>query len=500
MKNESASLPTVFVIFGATGDLTYRKLMPALYNLLLDDMLPESFTIIGVARTPMKKEELMAKLKTGTVEFSRRKVKDDMWNHLCENFQYLSGDFAEEELYEKINKAITGFKEKNQGRFNVIAYLAVAPNFFGTITKGLAPYPFIRKRDRTRFVFEKPFGHDLRSAIDLNHEIMSVLRENQIYRIDHYLGKETVQNILAFRFANSFFEPLWNKNYIEWVQISALEKVGLEGRGGYYDSSGALRDMIQNHMLQLMCMIAMEPPTSFDANEIRNKKSDVLRAVRKFNEEEVFQYTVRGQYSAGKNGDQIVPAYREEADVNPESNTETFAAAMLHLDTWRWEGVPFYIRTGKNLAQKATTIAVKFKPAPSYSFPREATTNWASNLLVFNINPKMDIQLSFQAKVPGQQMQLSKVNMEFDFEKELTANTPEAYEHLIYDVLEDDATLFMRSDQVEAAWQIINPILSAWQNNTARDFPNYAPGSDGPAKADELLARFGHTWLNPEKT
>jgi len=498
MKNESASLPTVFIIFGATGDLTFRKLMPALYNLLLDGMLPEVFSIIGIARSPMEKGELLSKLKKGVVKFSRRKLNEEKWNHLCENFEYLSGDFSESGLYEDINRSVINFQGNNLGKSNVICYLAVSPNFFGPITKNLAGYPFIKKRDNTRFVFEKPFGHDLESAIELNKSIMSVLRENQIYRIDHYLGKETVQNILAFRFANSLFEPLWNKNYIEWVQISSLEQVGLEGRGGYYDTSGALRDMIQNHMLQLMCMIAMEPPNSFDANEIRNKKSDVLSAVRKYNEEEVFQNTVRGQYDAGMNGEKKVPAYRDETNVNPNSNTETFAAVKLHLDTWRWEGVPFYIRTGKNLSQKTTSIAIKFKPAPNYSFPKEATTNWQSNFLIIHINPNMDINLSFQAKVPGQLMQLSKVNMEFNFEKELMANTPEAYEHLIYDVLEDDATLFMRSDQVEGAWKIINPILSAWQNNQAREFPNYRPGSNGPNKADELLAQFGHVWLNPD--
>ncbi len=498
MKKESATLPTVFIIFGATGDLTYRKLMPALYNLMLDEMLPEVFSIIGIARSPMDQKELLSKLKKGAVKFSRRKVIEKQWDQLCANFEYLSGDFSESGLYEDINRAIINFQGKNIGKSNVVAYLAVAPNFFGPITKGLSGYPFIKKREHTRFVFEKPFGHDLISAIELNKSIMTVLREDQIYRIDHYLGKETVQNILAFRFANSLFEPLWNKNYIEWIQISSLEQVGLEGRGGYYDTSGALRDMIQNHMLQLMCMIAMEPPNSFDANEIRNKKSDVLRAVRKYNLEEVFENTIRGQYSEGLKEGKEVPAYRNETNVDPQSNTETYAAVKLQLDTWRWEGVPFYIRTGKNLSQKTTSIAIKFKPAPNYSFPKEATSNWQSNFLVIHINPNMDINLSFQAKVPGQLMQLSKVNMEFNFEKELTANTPEAYEHLIYDVLEDDATLFMRSDQVEAAWQIINPILSAWQENKDRDFPNYKPGSNGPSRADELLAKNGHTWVNPD--
>lgn len=497
MKSEIASMPTIFLIFGATGDLTYRKLMPALYNLILDDMLPEEFSVIGIGRSDLSKDDLMVKLKEGAVNFSRRPVVDDKWNMLCKNFGYINGDFADPALYENVNKAVVGFKTQHTEKSNVIVYLAVSPVFFGPITKNLSAYSFVKRRDQTRFVFEKPFGHDLESAKSLNEELMSVLRENQIYRIDHYLGKETVQNILAFRFANSFFEPLWNKNYIEWVQISSLEKVGLEGRGGYYDNSGALRDMIQNHMLQLMCMIAMEPPISFDADEIRNKKADILHAVRKYSEQEVFQYTARGQYGSGKNGDDTVVAYREEPNVKPDSNTETFAAALLHIETWRWEGVPFYIRTGKNLSQKATTIAIKFKPAPSYSFPKEATSNWRSNLLVFNINPKMDIHLQFQAKVPGQLMQLSQVNMEFDFEKELTANTPEAYEHLIYDVLEGDATLFMRCDQVDAAWQIINPILNAWQKTKALEFPNYAPGSNGPVKADELLAKYGHTWLNP---
>lgn len=491
-------LPTIVFIFGASGDLAYRKLMPAIFNLSLDDLLPEKFRVVGISRSEMTNASLLKKYLEGIRKFSRRKPDRKKWGFIRQNFDYFAGDFADPKLYERIDRAVASFKEENGiTKFNVIIYLAVAPGFFEPITRELAKYSFVKRREYTRFVYEKPFGHDLESAIKLNRDIRALLKEEQIFRIDHYLGKETVQNILAFRFANTFFEPLWNKNYIEWVQISALEKVGLEGRGAYYDQSGAMRDMVQNHMFQLLCMIAMEPPISFDPNEVRNKKAEILTALRKYEGDEVFHHTVRGQYKGGINGGHSQPAYRAEPNVAPDSTTETYAAARFFVDTWRWSGVPFYIRTGKNLLCKATYIAVKFKAAPNYTFPKEATHNWESNLLVIYINPKMDINLSFQAKVPGQLLQLNKVNMLFDFKEELTANTPEAYEHLLYDVLENDPTLFMRSDQVEAAWSVIDPILKAWQEVPATEFPNYNPGTTGPVKADELLAESGHTWLHP---
>jgi len=341
----------------------------------------------------------------------------------------------------------------------------------------------------------KPFGHDLQSAHELNQLLQSMFDESQIYRIDHYLGKETVQNILAFRFANALFEPIWNRNYIDHIQITAAESVGLEGRNSYYEKAGALRDMVQNHILQLLCMIAMEAPVSFDANEIRNKKVDVLNAIRKIRKEEVQDYAVRGQYGPGWMKGQKVVGYRQEKGVNPESPVETFAAVKFYVDNWRWQGVPFYVRTGKYLHEKTTIIVLQFRPAPHYAFPPEAAETWRPNRLTISIQPNMDIRIRFQAKRPGQKMTLSPVDMVFNYEEAYEDHSPEAYETLLLDIMEGDATLFMRADQVEAAWRVITPILEAWQNRPPVDFPNYAPGTWGPEDAEALIARDGHNWI-----
>ncbi|RYF92003.1 MAG: glucose-6-phosphate dehydrogenase, partial [Chitinophagaceae bacterium] len=374
-------------------------------------------------------------------------------------------------------------------------YMAVAPQLVPDIASKLGPLNICADTKCTRIVVEKPFGHDLESAHELNTLLSSMFSEEQIYRIDHYLGKETVQNIIAMRFANALFEPIWNRNYIDHVQITAAETVGLEGRGGYYEHSGALRDMIQNHILQLVCMIGMEAPVSFDANEIRNKKVDVLRAIRPIKSDEVSKYVVRGQYSGGWVKGKEVPGYREEKNVDPDSPTDTFAAVKFFIDNWRWQDVPFYVRTGKRMKQKTTIITIQFKAAPNFAFPPEATQTWRPNRLTISIQPEMDIRLRFQAKRPGQAMVLNPVDMIFSYEDAYDGHEPEAYETLLLDVMEGNATLFMRSDQVEAAWKIIMPILDAWEARPPVDFPNYSPDSWGPEDAEALIARDGHNWI-----
>lgn len=484
--------PTYLIILGATGDLAKRKLIPALYNLFLDHFLPEKFKILGIARTEISTEDLIKEYADGINEFSRQKIEEENWKKFNSMLEYQDADLLDNKFYVAIDQKIELQKKEWGSDINIIIYMAIAPALFEPVIDFFGKFDFIKDRNNVRFVFEKPFGHDTASACELNNSISKNLLENQIFRIDHYLGKETVQNILAFRFANTFLEPLWNRNYVEWVQISALEDMGVENRGGYYDHAGALRDMIQNHILQLLCMVAMEPPISFDADEIRNKKSDVLKALRKIPENLVYKYAVRGQYGSSDNA----IAYRKEASIAPDSNTETYAAINFYVDNWRWEGIPFYVRTGKYLSEKTSEIVVKFKPAPLYAFPKESSKAWDSNYLIIYISPEMNIDLAFYAKDPGQNMVLKKVDMTFDFKEELSAASPEAYEHLIYDVIEGDQTLFMRTDQVELAWQAIQPILTVWQEEAPGNFPNYKPGTDGPADADLLLANNGHVWYN----
>jgi glucose-6-phosphate 1-dehydrogenase len=353
-----------------------------------------------------------------------------------------------------------------------------------------------REEQYTRIVVEKPFGHDLTSAHELNQLLTGLFDEDQIYRIDHYLGKETVQNILALRFANALFEPIWNRNYIDHVQVTVAETVGVEERGGYYEQSGALRDMVQNHILQLLCMVGMEPPVSFEANEIRNKKVDVLNALRKISREEVHAYAVRGQYSDGWIKGEKVKAYRKEEKVNPHSNIETFAAIKFYIDNWRWQNVPFYVRTGKYLHQKTSIITIQFKQAPNYAFPPEAAETWRPNRLIISIQPEMDIRLRFQAKRPGQSMILNPVDMIFSYNDAYEEeHEPEAYETLLLDVMEGNTAHFMRADQVEAAWKVVMPIIEAWEARPPIDFPNYAPDSWGPEDAEALIARDEHNWV-----
>ena len=496
MENHKRPASTLLFIFGGSGDLNFRKLCPALYNLFIDQWMPEKFSIVGIGRTDYTDENYRGRLLEGIKEFSRRKdVSDDQWKDFSQHVSYLKMDAEKDEKYTGIEQMI----QKKEAEFgehpNIIFYMAVAPQLVPDIAKKLGQGNICRDKAFTRIVIEKPFGHDLSSAHELNELLMSMFDEKQIYRIDHYLGKETVQNILALRFANALFEPIWNRNYIDHVQITAAETVGSEGRGAYYEGAGTLRDMVQNHMLQLICMVAMEAPVSFDADEIRNKKVDVLNAIRKISREEVGKNAVRGQYEAGWMEGEKVPAYREEKNVNPKSNVDTFAAVKFYIDNWRWQDVPFYIRTGKRLHEKTTVINIQFRPAPNYAFPPEAAETWRANRLTISIAPEMDIRLRFQSKRPGQSVSLNPVDMKFSYKDEYDGNEPEAYETLLLDVMEGNATLFMRKDQVEAAWKIVMPILEAWQNRPPSSFPNYAPGSWGPEDAEALIARDGHQWI-----
>ncbi|MEP7231028.1 MAG: glucose-6-phosphate dehydrogenase [Ginsengibacter sp.] len=486
--------PSLVFIFGGSGDLNYRKLNPALFNLFIDEAMPEKFDIIGIARSEYPKDEYEKHLKKGIDNFSRRKGTAENWKVFSSHLSYVPMNVKNSAEYKKIEK-ITTDKEAEYGvRPNIIFYMAVAPQLVPDIVKNLGALRFCGDIKCTRIVVEKPFGYDLNSAVEMNGMLSEYFEEDQIFRIDHYLGKETVQNILALRFANALFEPIWNRNYIDHVQITAAETVGVEGRGGYYETSGALRDMVQNHILQLLCMIGMEAPVSFEANEIRNKKTDVLHALRKISKDHVQEYAARGQYGEGWLHGKEVPGYRQEKDVDPNSNTETFAAVKFYIDNWRWQGVPFYVRTGKHLHEKNTSLTIQFKPAPAFAFPKEAAETWRPNRLSISIAPEMDICLRFQSKRPGQAMILNPVDMIFNYKDEYDGEEPEAYETLLYDVMDGDATLFMRGDQVEAGWKVVMPILEVWKARKPQDFPNYSPDSWGPEDAEALIARDGHNW------
>ena len=488
--------PTVIVIFGAGGDLTWRKLMPAIYNLYLDNWIPEQFAVLGVAHTDMSDQNFRKHINEGIDKFSRRgKSKKNEWKSFEQYISYKKGDFSDASTYKGIKKQIDQLEKTWKTTVNRIFYMAVPPAFFEQIATMIGENGLLENKKVSRIVVEKPFGNDLESAKHLNNLLHGLFDESQIYRIDHYLGKETVQNILAFRFANAMFEPIWNRNYIDHVQITVSEQLGVELRGNYYETAGALRDMIQNHLLQLMCLIAMEAPVSFEADEVRNKKVDVLNALRKFKPEDVHKNAVRGQYGDGWIEGKKVKGYRQEPDVDKASNVDTFAAIKFYIDNWRWQGVPFYMRTGKRMNETISVITIQFRPVPHHSFPVETTENWMPNRLVLNIQPHMGIRLRFQAKQPGLKMLLNPVDMVFNYSDAYSGGTPEAYETLLLDIFQGDATLFMRADQVEAAWTILMPVIDAWKANSSPNFPNYEAGTKGPEDAEALIARDGHNWI-----
>ncbi|MSN25354.1 MAG: glucose-6-phosphate dehydrogenase [Geobacter sp.] len=498
MPQNSRLEPTILVIFGAGGDLTWRKLLPALYNLLLDNHLPERLAIVGVARRKLEDGSFRAKIREGIDSFSRRQVEDEqLWNRFAENISYVSEDLTDSASGAALSGRLARIEEQWGVRANRVYYLAIPPTVMEPAAAMLKRLGVCRDCARDRLVVEKPFGRDLLSAQALNAFLNGMFVESQIYRIDHYLGKETVQNILAFRFANSLFEPVWNRSYIDHVQITVAETVGVEERGEYYDQAGALRDMVQNHLLQILCLVAMEPPINFEADEIRNKKVDVLHAIRPIKGEEIHRYAVRGQYRKGNVLGKAVPGYPEEKNVAPDSGTETYAAFKFHIDNWRWQGVPFYLRTGKRLPSKVSEVSIIFRSPPHQFFPSAAVENWQPNRIVIRIQPEEGIGTRIQVKQPGTRLLLGAADMQFLYREAFRAPAPEAYETLLLDVIRGDATLFMRGDQVESAWKVVMPILEAWESVPPADFPDYPAGSWGPETADQLTAREGHSWLQP---
>ncbi|MEA2143589.1 MAG: glucose-6-phosphate 1-dehydrogenase [Solirubrobacteraceae bacterium] len=479
--------PTNLAIFGATGDLSKRKLLPAIYNLAHEGALPERFNLIGVSRSDIGDEGFRELARESIQEFSRRTPDPKVLDSLIGRMHYIGSPFDNVEGYDKLG-ALFDELDKDAGIvFNRLFYLSTAPEFFPVIAGKLGEKGLNRRDDaQVRIIIEKPFGTDLESALELNRQVLSAFHESQVFRIDHYLGKETVQNMLVLRFANALFEPLWNRSYIDNVQITAAEDIGIGTRAGYYDKSGALRDLIQNHMLQLLTLLSMEPPASLTANPVRDEKVKVLRAITPPSPGDVDAIAVRAQYGPGVVEGRDVPGYLQEEGVPDESTTETYAAVKLKINNWRWAGVPFYLRTGKRLARKTTEIAVTLKPVPHLAFQQEGSLGVQPNQLILAVQPNEGVALSLVAKIPGARMAVRPVNMEFLYGTSFMSQSPEAYERLILDTMRGDATLFARNDEVEAAWTIVDPILEAWHNQPG-PLPQYEPGSAGPAEAEALM-------------
>ncbi len=485
---------TILVIVGAGGDLAARKLLPALYNLSVDGWLLDRFAAIGLDRGPMDDEAFRRHARESVDRFSRRgKTDPRRWDTLAPSFTHLGGDLSTPATGRALGAALAALERQWRTSAQRVFYLATPPAAVEPIVEGIGAAGLA---ERARLVVEKPFGRDLESARALTAAIGRVFTERRVFRIDHYLGKETVQNILALRFGNTLYEPVWNRRYIDHVQITVAESVGMEHRGAYYDRAGALRDMVQNHLLQILCLVAMEPPVSFEADEVRNKKTDVLRAIRPLTGD-VAAVAVRGQYGPGTIDGAPVPGYGAEAGIAADSATETFAALRLFVDNWRWQGVPFYLRTGKRLPVKATEVLIQFQPAPHLPFPPATVEHWRANQLIVRIEPKEGVLLRFQAKRPGPVMHLDTADMEFDYCRAFGGEPPEAYETLLLDVMWGDATLFMRADQIEASWSIVQPVLDAWRTAPPGGVPVYPAGAWGPEAADVLPGRDGRMWRVP---
>jgi len=492
----------VLTIFGASGDLTKRKLIPALYNLALEKRLPQRFAVVGYARSEMTDEEFRDKMRAAVKEFSRTGLQDEqVWQEFAKTLYYVRGDYDNESGYERLKQFIENFDRGSRVLPARVFYLAIPPDQYGGVIEriaaaGLAPKDY-GAEPHARVVIEKPFGTDLQTARELNQRVHEALGENQIYRIDHYLGKETVQNIMVFRFANAVFEPIWDRRYIDHVQITAAESVGVETRGGYYESAGVVRDMFQNHLLQLLCLTAMEPPVGFNADAVRDEKGKLMRAVRPIAPEEVSTVAVRGQYGAGTVDGSPVVAYRDEPGVAKDSTTVTYAAIKLAIDNWRWEGVPFYLRSGKRMAKRVTEIAIQFKRPPMLLFKSSAVEDVSPNVLVLRIQPDEGISLRFDVKPPGPDLTVSPLSLKFNYSEAFGNSSPEAYETLLEDCIEGDSTLFTRHDWVELAWALMDPIIQVWSLSKPRNFPNYPAGSWGPKEADDFMQRDGRRWRKP---
>ncbi|HEY7648584.1 MAG TPA: glucose-6-phosphate dehydrogenase [Methylomirabilota bacterium] len=492
-----ADEPFTLIIFGASGDLTRRKLIPALFALYAARTLPEPFDVVAVARTEMSDEEFRQRMREAVNEFGRVKPPSDLvWERFARALQYLPGDPKDSGLYERLKSTLAQLEKARNGGENRLFYLATPPSLYDDIVEHLGTAGLSRSINGwARIVIEKPFGEDLITAQALNRQVVKFFREDQVYRIDHYLGKETVQNLLVFRFANGIFEPLWNRNHVAHVQITVAESLGVENRGAYYEEAGALRDMMQNHLLQLLCLIAMEPPVTFDAAPVRDEKNKVLQAIRPIDPARVEEAALRGQYGPGFVESRHVPGYRQEKGVSPDSRTETYAALKLFVDNWRWAGVPFYLRTGKRLAHRVSEIVIQFRRTPHLIFRRNLQ-GASPNLLIIRIQPDEGIALTVTAKVPGPDLKLAPVTLDFRYNEVFGGQPPEAYERLLLDAIHGDTTLYARGDWVEEAWKLLEPVLTAWKS--AAPAATYEAGSWGPAAADTFITGWdGWAWRNP---
>ena len=499
IRLERTAEPCTVIIFGASGDLTKRKLVPALYRLTQQRLLPAEFAIMGFARSPMGDDEFREKMKDAVATYGEAKSVDEtVWQSFAQGIFYIAGDINDPTCYQKMSERLDQIDAERGTAGNRVFYLSTSPTLYSEAIEQLGAAGLAEPKPGAwvRVIIEKPFGHDLASAKQLNEDVAKVFDEDQVYRIDHYLGKETVQNLLVFRFANGIFEPIWNRTYVDHVQITNAEAIGVEGRGGYYDTSGVLRDMIQNHVFQVLSLVAMEPPANLSANAVRDEKIKAMCAVRPILRDHVDEFAARGQYGPGSVAGKEVPGYRQEKDVNPESNTETYAAVKLFFDNWRWADVPFYLRSGKRLPKRVTEIAIQFKQAPLQLFNQIPDQQFEPNVLIVRIQPDEGITLRVGAKIPGQVTRIRWVNMDFRYGASFGISSPEAYERLLLDCILGDSTLYARRDMTERGWEIVQPILDAWQSSKA-SFSNYEAGTWGPPEGNELIEKDGRRWRRP---